>query len=434
MKQGRITPYIAAGLIFLGSQAYAQTVKQQFFDTVIEYAQKQGLRLNKLNPQNIEIKDEVKKDGEKVYGTFNKITRKIEIIKSKLENIATIGIHEAAHEKKYDPTRETELWFEKIPYKVEKTEEGYTATADPKRVQEGKIAKGLEKVIIREGSRTPMLYDDKGKFLASFEIIKIIGDDTKTLRIMTAEHPINGVQGKFYYEKENNELYYIPSDVMGFQNEIVARLYEQIFSGYYVGKVENPTTTQDKTQLGKSLTYLTTLYTLTPEQQKMSKNSEEAYKRINEMALIGIVDKTIEVGGKDFKQMMEDLQDNQFAKNIALASVLMPEHDFKALLDIYDSTNKEEINKLMSQYNKELQETRKIGNISEEQVMLEYIKRFNLNENEAWYVMAKTRARSFDEIFRSQEKLKHIEKIKQANLEKMMEQFKGKEESITKGL
>ncbi len=434
MKRGRITPYIAAGLIFLGSQAYAQTAKQQFFDTVIEYAQKQGLRLNKLNPKNIEIKDEVKKDGEKVYGTFNKITRKIEIIKSKLENIATIGIHEAAHESKYNPSRETELWFEKIPYKLEKTEEGYTATADPKRVEEGRIAKGLEKVIIKEGFRTPMICDEKGNYITSFEIIKIIGDDKKTLRIMTAEHPINGVQGKFYYEKENNELWYMPSEVMGFQNEIVARLYEQIFSGYYVGKVENPTTSQEKTQLGKSLSYLTTLYTLTPEQQKMSKNSEEAYKRLNEAALVEIIDKTIEVGGKDFKQMMEDLQDHEFAKNIALASVLMPEQDFKALLDVYDSTNKEEINKLMSKYGKELRETKKIGNITERQIILEYLKKFNLNEQEAWHVMVKTIARNFDEILNSQEKLKHIEKIKQANLEKMMEQFKGKEESITKGL
>jgi hypothetical protein len=432
--------YISAGLISIGGHIYpsithaqANTAKQKFFDTVIEYAQKQGLDLNKLDSDKVEIKEEVIKDGEKVYGTFNRLTGKIEIQKLRLEDIATIGIHEGTHKKKYDPSNETELWFRKIDYMVGTIDEETVAMIVPKK---SKLEKNLpQKVTLKQEGNKHLVYNENDEKIVEFQMLKIISNNEKTLRIMTADYPVGGVQGRFYYEKENKLLHYEPSEVIQFYNEIIARVYEQIFSGYYVGK--NDTQKQadrEITRLGKSLAYLTTQYILTPSQKKLSRDVEEACKKLNEDALVYIIENTLKIGGVEFKEMMQDLQDDEFAKSVSLASIIFPKEEFKALLETYDNKGKEEIKKMMMGHTNELQQTGRIGSLSEYEIMITHLKKFNLSEEEAKYIMHMTKTRDFKELFKSHEKIKHIENLKQMELERLLQPFKEKEAEITKAL
>ncbi|MFH1332579.1 MAG: hypothetical protein ABIH63_04840 [archaeon] len=456
MNYRGVLTYGIAGLIFLGSYtmpiiARAQTatnsVKQQFFDTVVDYARKQGLDLNKIGEQRIEIKSEVKRkdkkgNDEKVLGLFNRQTRKMEIEKSTLENIATIGVHEITHEKFYD-VEESEFWFRKIPYKVQKQGDTYIATIE-NGLRSWTIPEELQKLTIKdEGMNSETtIYDAKGNMLVKLQMTRIESKDDLTMRAKGANYEINGLQGEWHYEKYTNKdceditLSYKPSEeITEFYNEVIARIYEQVFGGYYHGKnIYKITTEKDKSILGKSLAYLTSTYSLTPEQQKISENAEEAYIRLNEQGLLGLLEKILPIGGKTFKEAMNDAQDERFSKSIAIASVVLTEQDFKTLLDIYDRKGKEEVIQLLSEQIQELEKTKKIGILNEQEIIREYLKRFNLNDEEAEYVMGHTKHTNFNEILKNKEKIKHIENIKQKNLEKLMEPFRPQEKEITKGL
>ncbi|MEM4245491.1 MAG: hypothetical protein QXR60_04795, partial [Candidatus Nanoarchaeia archaeon] len=233
-------------------------------------------------------------------------------------------------------------------------------------------------------------------------------------------------------------MYYKPSDIISFYNEIIARIYEQVFSGYYLGKTHyQGWYDQEKSTLGKSLEYMTNTFkriNLTPEQQKISKNAEEAYIKLNEEALISLLEKTIQVGGITFKGLMEDIQDDKFAKTLTVASITMSKEDFKTLIDVYNKRGKEAVKQLLSQQLNEFEEKRTIGNMGETDLVMAYLMKFNLTEQEAAYVLKQLNRKGFDDVIRSREKIKHIEKIKQQNLEKLIEQFKPYEKIITKGL
>ncbi len=456
MNYRGILTYGIAGLIFLGSYtmpiiARAQTatssVKQEFFDTIVDYARKQGLNLNKIEEKNIEIKSEVKrkdKEGnyEKVMGLFDRQTRKIQIERSSLENIATIGIHEITHDKLYD-VEESELWFKKIHYKVQKQDDIYIATVKEEQAS-WTIPKELQKLTIKdEGmNNETVIYDAKGNMLVKLQMNRIESKDDLTVREKGANYEINGLQGEWHYEKYDNKEYenirlsYKPSEeIMEFNNEVIARIYEQVFGGYYHGKnVYKITTEKDKSILGKSLAYLTSTYSLTPEQQKISENSEGAYIRLNEHGLLNLLEKILPIGGKTFKEAMEDVQDERFSKSLALASVILTEQDFITLLDMYNTKGKEGVIQLLSEQIRELKKTKKVGALNEYEIIKEYLKRFNLNDEEAEYVMRYTKHANFTDMIKSKEKIKHIERIKQQNLEKLMEPFRPQEKEITKGL
>lgn len=450
----KVINYGLAGIIFLGSylspmtvraQVVTNTAKQQFFDTIVNYTNKQGLNLKKIDSNNVEIKEKVIVENEEVWGSFNKFTRRIQIKDMKLEEMATTGLHEITHNEMYDPEKETEMWFEKIPYRIEKRNDLYIATVDKTKLKkESKIAKNLDNLTIKEESNAYYVYDENGNNLAKLELAKLRANDNSTTKVMKAPYQLLGLEGEFEFEKISNGdieiclMNYVPSDIISFYNEIIARIYEQVFSGYYVGKTTYQRGyDQERSILGKSLEYMTNTFKgtkLTPEQQKISKNAEEAYIRLNEEALISILEKTIQVGGKTLKELMEDLKDDNFTKTLTLASLTMNRGDFKTIIDLYDDKGKDAVKQLLIPQVNEFEEKKTIGNMGESDLVIAHLKKFNLTDQEAAHVLKQLKYKTFNDILQSKEKVKHIEKIKQQNLERLMEQFRPYEKIITKGL